>query len=190
MKQLGIDERTRSCSSPPTTARTAKAGNDPDFFDSNGPLRGIKRTLYEGGIRVPMLVRWPGHAPAGATSAYPAYFADVFATFAELAGAKPPRGLDGTSFLPAAVGRTQKPGKALYWEFYEDGFSQAARFGRWKALRSGGRGKPIALYDLDTDIGERRNVAGAHANLVAHAGAIFAKEHIPSALWPIEAKDD
>jgi arylsulfatase A-like enzyme len=167
-----------------------EGGHDPEFFDSNGPLRGFKRTLHEGGIRVPMLVRWPGHVPAGATSARPAYFADVFSTFAELAGAEPPRGLDGTSFLPAALGRPQKPGEALYWEFYEDGFSQAARFGQWKALRSGGKGKPIKLYDLDTDIGEANDVAAAHPDVVAQAEAIFAKEHVPSPLWSIEAKDD
>jgi arylsulfatase A-like enzyme len=167
-----------------------EGGHDPEFFDSNGLLRGVKRTLYEGGIRVPMLVRWPGHVPAGATSNTPAYFADVFPTFAELAGAKPPLGLDGTSFLAAALGRAQKPGKPLYWEFYEDGFSQAARFGRWKAVRSGGKGRPIELYDLAGDIGEKDNVAAAHPDLVAQAEAIFAKEHVPSAIWPIDAKDD
>jgi arylsulfatase A-like enzyme len=186
---LGIDQNTvvffTSDNGP-----HEEGGHDPLFFDSNGPLRGIKRTLYEGGIRIPMIVRWPGHVPAGTTSSHAAYFADFLPTAAEIAGVEPPPGLDGKSFLPAAVGREQAAHELLYWEFYEGGFSQAVRFGRWKAVRAGEGDKPIEIYDLETDPGEHVDVAAAHPDLVARAQAYMAREHVPSPLWVPEARED
>jgi hypothetical protein len=115
-------------------------------------------------------------------------FADVFATFAELAGVAPRAAATARASCRPRWG-AQEPGGPLYWEFYEGGFSQASRFGRWKALRSGGKAKPVALYDLASNLGESHDVAAAHPDAVAQAEAIFAKEHVPSALWPVGAKD-
>ena len=117
-----------------------EGGADPEFFNSAGPLRGFKRSLYEGGIRVPMIVRYPDHVAAGAVSSQVWAFWDVLPTLAELAGARSPEGLDGISMVPAllgetAAGRAQKNHEYLYWEFPERGFSQAVRFGDWKAVR-------------------------------------------------------
>jgi len=103
--------------------------HDPDFFDSNGPLRGIKRDLYEGGIRVPTIVRWPGRVPAGRVSDVPWAFWDILPTCAEIAGAPKPKGIDGVSVLPAWLGRTMRSHPPFYWEFTERGFEQAARIG-------------------------------------------------------------
>lgn len=145
-----------------------------EFFRSNGPLRGEKGQLYEGGIRVPMIVRWPGHTPAGKTDSTPWAFWDVLPTLAELAGIKPPAGIDGISVTPLLRGEGAfKLAKRefLYWEapvwenktgrFREGVLPQAVRMGRWKALRTK-RGAPLALYDLETDIGETRDVSAQH----------------------------
>jgi arylsulfatase A-like enzyme len=98
-------------------------------------LRGIKRDLYEGGIRVPMIVRWPGKVPAGVTSDQVWAFWDFPPTAAEIAGTVPPKGIDGVSVLPALLGKSNIEHSPLYWEFYENGFEQAARVGDWKAVR-------------------------------------------------------
>ncbi len=166
----------------------AEGGNDPEFFDSNGPLRGHKRDLYEGGIREPFIVRWPGHITAGATSEHSGYFGDFFATAAELVGTKPPAGLDSVSFLPALLGRAQPAHDFLYWEFYEDS-GQAVRFGDWKAIRRPMLTGSIALYDLKSDLAEQHDVAAGHPDLVARAKACMEQSHVPSALWPVPAKN-
>jgi len=145
-----------------------------EFFRSNGPLRGEKGQLYEGGIRVPMIVRWPGRTPAGKTDSTPWAFWDVLPTLAELAGVKPPAGIDGISVAPLLRGEgASKLAKRefLYWEtpvwenkagrFREGVLPQAVRMGRWKALRAK-PGAPVALYDLQTDIGETRDVSSQH----------------------------
>jgi arylsulfatase A-like enzyme len=160
-----------------------EGGNDPDFFDSNGPLRGIKRDLYEGGIRVPMLVRWPGKFVAGQVSDFAGSFADFLPTAAELAGTAPPEVHDGISFVPALLGTAQKEHDYLYWEFYERGFGQAVRMGRWKAVRNRGKDRPIELYDLAEDLGESHNVAAEHPDVVARAAAALEEAHVPSPLW-------
>ncbi|MDA2924531.1 arylsulfatase, partial [Acidobacteria bacterium AH-259-L09] len=156
-----------------------EGGNDPDFFDSNGPLRGIKRDLYEGGIRVPMIVRWPGHAPAGTVSNHIAYFADFMATAAEIAGVQPPENTDSISFLPAILGKTesQEEHEYLYWEFYERGSAQAVRTGHWKAVRKPMFTGEIELYDLGTDVGETHNVADQHPQIVKKIRTIMEEAH-------------
>ena len=152
-----------------------EGGHDPEFFASGGGLRGIKRSLYEGGIRVPMLARWPGKTPAGATSAFPWAFWDFFPTACELAGVPKPAGLDGTSILPTLLGREQKPPAHLYWEFHEGGFRQAVRMGEWKAVRP--QGRPSELYNLKEDRAEARNVAAAHPEIVREAEHVMAASH-------------
>ena len=158
LKELGLDEDTivffTSDNGP-----HREGGHDPNFFDDNGPLRGIKRDLYEGGIRVPMIVRWPGQVKAGSVSDQVWAFWDFLPTAAELAGAEPPEGIDGISMRPALTGRPQKDHAYLYWEFHEGGFHQAVRMGDWKGVRHGLEGK-VEVYDLRGDVGEKRNVAG------------------------------
>ncbi len=136
-------------------------------FDSSGLLRGHKRDMYEGGIRTPMIVRWPGHVEAGSENDLPWYFADVLPTLADIAGTKAPADIDGISVLPTILGKKQDLGdRFLYWEFFEGGFQQAVRWGKWKAVKL----KPEAtleLYDLSNDIGETNNVATKHPKVIA-----------------------
>ncbi len=163
----------------------AEGGHDPAFFDSNGPLRGIKRDLYEGGIRVPMIAYWPGVTPAGSVSDYVGYFADVLPTLAEAAGAPAPGPLDGISFLPAIKGRPDRQAahEYLYWEFYEGGGKQAVRSGPWKAVRTPMGSGPIELYHLDRDLGEQNDVSAAHPEVVARMERIMERAHTPSPDW-------
>ena len=186
LKKYGIDERTvvffTSDNGP-----HGEGGNDPDFFNSNGPLRGIKRDLYEGGIRVPMIVRWPGTAPAGTVSHHAGYFADFMATAADIAGVEPPEGGDGLSFLPAILANNQSQDQHdyLYWEFYERGSAQALRMGQWKAVRKPMFDGRVELYDLNQDIGEAHDVAAQHPEIVVQAEQYMQEAHTPASLWRI-----
>jgi arylsulfatase A-like enzyme len=155
-------------------------------FQPSGPLRGIKRSLTDGGIRVPLIAWRPGSVPAGATNDYVGYFGDFLATFAELAGAKAPDGGDSLSLMPTLAGRfgAQPKHEFLYWEFHEGGFKQAALFeGRWKGIRSGGRAAPLVLYDLRNDIGEATDVAAEHPEIVKRIDSYLATARSPSADW-------
>ena len=169
-----------------------EGGNDPTFFDSNGPYRGIKRDLYEGGIRVPFLVRWPARTPKNKTSAHPGYFPDLLPTFAELAGAAAPKDLDGVSIAPTLTGRGgQKKHKYLYWEFYEQGGAQAVRIDpKWKAVRAGvaDPAAPIEVYDLEADPSEARNVAAHHPEISGYARSLFSEAHVPSPDWKVRPR--
>ncbi|MBN1482588.1 DUF4976 domain-containing protein [candidate division KSB1 bacterium] len=161
--------------------------NDPDYNDSNGPLRGIKRDLYEGGIRVPMIVRWPGHCPAGATSNLPSAFWDIMPTLAEIVGFPAPENINGLSLLPTLTGKSeeQKQHAYLYWEFHEGKSThQAIRVHNWKGIRFDPRGE-LELYDLSTDIGEQNNVAKAHPDIVAKIKDILAQARQPNDVWKL-----
>lgn len=162
-----------------------EGGADPEFFDSNGPLRGIKRDMYDGGIRVPMLVRWPGHVPAGRTSEIVWAHWDLLPTFSRLAGAAPPAGIDGVAMQDMLLGGQTNPApdRTLYWEFHERGFQRAARRGKWKAVWLAA-GSPIELYDIESDIGETTNIATAHADIVRQFETFFATARTPSEHWP------
>ncbi len=168
-----------------------EGGHNPDFFDSNGPLRGIKRDLYEGGIRVPTIAWWPGTIAPGTTSDHIGYFGDLMATVAELAGVECPPDRDSISFLPTLLGRPQeqKQHKYLYWEFYERGGAQAVREGRWKLVR-----KPwneharVELYDLETDLGERHNVADKHPQVVKRLLGYLKEAHRPDPQWKVRGR--
>ena len=165
-----------------------EGGNDPDFFDANGPLRGIKRDLYEGGIRVPLLAYWPGHVPAGTSTDHISYFGDMMATFAELMDATPPDSIQSISVAPTLLGQSdeQPTHDYLYWEFYEQGSRQAARAGQWKAVRQPMFTGPLELYNLESDIGEENDVAEQHPEVVEDMEHVMEKAHQPSPLW--EAK--
>lgn len=156
-----------------------------DVFDSSGPLRGRKRDLYEGGIRVPMLVRWPGRVPAGITSDAPWYFADVLPTLAALAGARIPAGIDGVDVSPTLLGRAQPElrQRLLYWEFFEGGFQQAARRGDWKVVRPRA-GQPLELFNLAHDPAETRDLAPNHPEIVARFEQDLDSARVPSPDWP------
>ena len=160
-----------------------EGGADPAFFDSNGPLRGIKRDLYEGGIRVPMLVRWPDRVPAGRVSDQVWAHWDLFPTLAAIAGAPAPTGVDGLSMRDGLVGEAPTADRLLYWEFHEGGYKRAARRGRWKAVWNAPE-KPIELYDLHADIGETNDVAAAHRDIVAQFERAFATARTPNDRWP------
>jgi arylsulfatase A-like enzyme len=161
-----------------------EGGHDPDFFRSSGPLRGIKRDLYEGGIRVPFIVRWPGKVVAGRTSDHVIAFWDFLPTAAEIAGVKAPSGLDGISYLPELLGKPQAEHQYLYWEFHERGFTQAIRMGDWKGVRLD-VGAPIGLYNLTTDLAEKENVAAAHPDVVAKIDALLKSSRTDSKEFPI-----
>jgi arylsulfatase A-like enzyme len=160
-----------------------EGGNNPDFFDANGPLRGMKRNLTEGGIRVPTLAWWPGKITPGAISHHAAYFGDFMATAAELAGVKTPQNIQSVSFLPALLGQPQKASEYLYWEFYERIAKQAVRFDNWKAIRIPMHTGDVQLYDLTTDLGELFDVSAAHPETVARAKRYLDAAHVPNPNW-------
>lgn len=152
------------------------------FFDSNGPLRGKKRDLYEGGIRVPMIARWPGKIAPGEATDLISGFQDIFPTLTDLSDADTPK-IDGISMAPTLLGKLdqQKKHPHLYWEFYEQGGKLAVVKGNWKAVRLDvvkKPGGPMELYDLSEDIGEENNIADDHPDIVAEMAAIMKKEHV------------
>lgn len=164
-----------------------EGGHHPELFDPAGPLRGMKRALYEGGIRVPMIVRWPGTTPPGTTSDHVGYFGDLMATAAELAGVDGPAGTDSVSFVPTITGNSdsQRPHDYLYWEFYEQGGRQAVRSGKWKAIRQPWQTAQsnTELYDLSRDIGETKDLAKDNPDVVKRLEAMMDKAHTPHPNW-------
>ena len=162
-----------------------------EFFRSNGPLRAGKGSLYEGGIRVPMIVRWPGRVRAGAVDEFKWAFWDVFPTLAELGGAETPGGLDGISVAPRLLGRPQKePDRFLYWDrvFAREGGpprDQAARRGDWKGVRQYPK-KSIQLFNLKTDVGEQVDVAEENPEVVRRFAEYFRTAVSPCRTYPVE----
>ena len=162
-----------------------EGGADPEFFNSSGGFRGIKRDLYEGGIRVPMIASWPGTIPAGRVSDYAAAHWDWFPTLTELAGLPAPKGLDGVSIARALRGSPQPAHEFMYWEFHERGFQQAVRMGDWKAVRLA-KDKPLELYNLATDRAETTNVASKEAAIVERIEKYLATARTDSPGWPVK----
>lgn len=157
--------------------------SDPAFFRSNGPFRGAKGDLTEGGLRVPMLVRWPKHIKAGTTNHVPVALWDWFATAAELAGVKTPPASDGLSLVPMLLGRTNQLGRdLLYWESHESGFKQAIRVSDWKGIRAA-PGAPLELFHLVRDPGETRDVAADFPTVVKHLEALLKSARTESSVW-------
>ena len=198
LQTRGIDERTIVFFSSDNGPHL-ESGHDPSLFLSSGPLRGAKRDLTEGGIRVPLLARWPGRVPAGTVSQGVASAADFLATASALAGFDPPSRLNSISLVPALRGREQDQPRhpVLYWEFLERAFDQAVLMeGRWKALRRPTLPSPpltaeaktrtgkIELYDLEQDPGEMTNLADQFPDRVARAASLFLSERSQSVDWP------
>ncbi len=189
LKELDIDGNTLVMLSSDNGPHK-EGGHQPDFFDSNGPLRGYKRDLYEGGIRVPLLARWPGKLKAGSTSDLISAHWDMLPTFCELAGATTPEGLDGVSIVPTLIGHPneQTRHESLYWEFSERGRSQAARVGNWKGIRvdlKKNPDAPIELYDLSKDLGEEHDIADQHPEVVTKLKTVMQREHVDSESFPL-----
>jgi len=165
-----------------------EGGADPDFFNSNGPFKGYKRDLYEGGIHVPMVAYWPGTIQPGKTDHISAFW-DVLPTFASIANEKIGTAIDGISFRPTLLGEEgQQEHDYLYWEFVEQGGKQAVRKGNWKAVRLGVKedpNAPIELYDLVGDPAEEHNVAAEFPEVVQEMAAIMQEAHVPNAVFPL-----
>ena len=165
-----------------------EGGADPDYFDSNGVLKGYKRDLYEGGIRVPMMVKWPKKIKPGTVTGHVSAFWDVFPTLEEIAGIRETPDLDGISLLPTLLGKSteQKEHEYLYWEFHEKGGRQAVRMGDWKAVKYNVLQNPdarIELYDLSKDTGEENNLAADFPEVVAEMESILKRARTPSEVF-------
>jgi len=186
LEALGISENTLVIFTSDNGAHQ-EGGADPLFFDSNGPFRGFKRDLYEGGIHVPLVAHWPGKIKAGIQSGHVAAFWDWLPTLADAIGAASPAGIDGISFLPTLLdaGKQQLPDH-LYWEFHESGGRQALRKGDWKLVKyqvQDAAKTTLELFDLAKDPEEQTNVALNHPALVAELEGLMKKAHRPNPIF-------
>ncbi|MGE7776222.1 arylsulfatase [Chitinophaga sp. NPDC101104] len=200
IRKAGLDGETVVLFSSDNGA-TFNGGVQAAFFNSAAGLRGLKMDLYEGGIREPLIVRWPGKIPAGSTSGLISAQYDLLATFAEMAGIAVPEN-DGISLLPEMKGNPRQTARReyLYFEYPEKGGQLAIRMGKWKAVKTGLKQditRPWELYDLDADPAEQHNVAAAHPGLIPRFDAIVKKEHRPAHIrewefldvkWPKDTK--
>ena len=182
--KLGIDENTLILfTSDNGTHR--EGGHDPNFWDSNGPLRGIKRDLYEGGINAPFLALWPSQIKPGSKSDHISAFWDVVATMADLTDQPTPKQSDGISFLPTLTGTEQKKHDYLYFEHPQTkDHDKAVRLGKWKGVLRGwkkwkNRTGNIELFDLSKDPGESKNLADSHPEIVSKIKKIMEEAHTP-----------
>lgn len=192
LKELGIDKNTLvifTSDNGPTSA----GGADPDFFNGNGDFKGIKRDLYEGGVRIPFVAHWPGKIAANSTTDHISAFWDFMATCSEIAGVDVPSQSTGVSYLPTLLGENseQKKSPYLYWEFYEKGGKQAIRKGKWKGVRLNllkNIDAPMELYDLDTDPGETKNIASQYPEVVKALLADINNARVESQLYSFKKK--
>lgn len=182
LKDLSLDDNTLVIFTS-DNGPTFNGGSDSAFFESAKPLRGLKGSVYEGGIRVPYIARWPGRIKAASTSNHISAFWDFLPSCCELIGKVPPEDIDGISMLPTLFGRHQEQRKHeyLYWELRGQ---QAIRMGKWKALRRK-PGRKIELYDLDSDIAESKDLADEHPEVVAEMAKIFRAGRTESEMFPL-----
>lgn len=190
LKDLGIDEETLVIFSS-DNGHHKEGGNNPELFDANGPYRGMKRDLYEGGIRVPTIARWPRKVRAGTEVKTAYWFADILPTFAYLseAHADLPKNLDGQSFASLLLNLpfSPPPRRPFYWEFHEGGFSQGVIMEeRWKAIRLKRRDSSVQVYDLENDPSEEKDLSAERGDLVKRAKELFESERLESEDWPIK----
>lgn len=192
LKGLQLDENTLVLFTSDNGPTHNVGGADSTFFQSAGPLRGLKGSLYEGGIRVPLIAVWPGKIAPGSTCDEPYYFPDFLPTFCEIASVKSPTGIDGVSLLPALHSdKNLNKHKALYWEFPGYGGQQAVRAGSWKAVRQNlARGMlKTELYDLAADPGESRDLAAQKPDVLAKMESLFRELHVPNSAFPLQSID-
>ncbi|MDB6116718.1 MAG: atsA 9, partial [Verrucomicrobiaceae bacterium] len=205
VKELGLDDNTifvfSSDNGPLTGEHSGLGGTDCDFFNSNAGLRNGKGKLYEGGMRVPGIVRWKGKIQPGGVSNRVVGFEDWMPTLLELAGVKDktPSDTDGISFAPTLKGEKQSARPFLYREFPAYGGQQSLRMGDWKAVRQNlaptkkmiaqGAEPTFELYDLSTDLHEEHDVARQHPEIVTKMTEIMKAQHVPSKEFPFVALD-
>jgi len=187
VKEMGIEKNTLIIFTSDNGPHQ-EGGADPDFFNSNGDLRGYKRDLYEGGIRVPMIVSWPKIIEPNTKTNLISAFWDVFPTFSNIIGVNTPNNIDGISFLPTLLGNSdkQQEHEYLYWEFHEKGGRQAVRKGNWKAVKYNvlkEPNAPLELYDLSKDIKEEHNVAKSHPKIIEEMSTIIQDARTPSSVF-------
>ena len=188
LKLLGLDEKTIVIFTSDNGPHNESSHNL-DRFDPNGEFSGIKRSLKDGGIRVPAIFRWPGKIAPNTKSDHVSYFGDWFATACELADTEPPTNLDSISFLPTLLGEPakQKEHDFLFWEFHEKGYDQAALYqGRWKGIRLGSINNPLALYDLQNDIAEEHDIASEHPEITEKIDTFLKSARSESKDWPVK----
>jgi len=186
LKELGIEDNTLVIFTSDNGPHT-EGGADPDFFNSTGGLRGVKRDLYEGGIRVPMIAKWPNRIEEGIKSDHISAFWDVMPTLAGIASVSAPDNIDGISFLPELLGEKQPKHDHLYWEFHEKGGKKAVRKGKWKAVKLNCFNKNktrIELYNLEEDEKESNNIAENHPEIVDEMMKIMDEEHTHNPDFP------
>lgn len=185
LKELGLDENTLVMFSS-DNGPTFNFGVDAKFFNSTAGLRGLKMDVYEGGIRVPMIARWPGKIKAGSITDHPSAQYDVLATLCDAADIPTPEDTDGISFLPTLLDRgNQQQHTFLYFEYPEKGGQVAVRMNKWKGVKTNLRSdpdNPWELYDLHEDRFEAANVAGEHPDVLRQLDKIVRQEHSPS-IW-------
>lgn len=183
LEELGIADNTLIIFSSDNGAMT-EGGWSRENFNSSGPLRGGKRDMYEGGIRVPTIACWPGKIEPGSESAHVSAFWDFLPTACDVADIDTPDDVDGISYLPTLLGEgEQSEHEYLYWEFYEQGGKQAVRWGEWKGVRldvNKNRNGPLELYDLSSDLGETNNVASEHPDVLKKLAEMMDEAHVDS----------
>jgi arylsulfatase A-like enzyme len=182
LKRLNIDDNTIVFFTSDNGAQGGLWQPLVKMFDGSGPLRATKGSPYEGGIRVPMVVRWPGKIKAGSVSRHISAFWDFLPTASQLAGVKPPENIDGISIVPTLLGAKQKKHDYLYWERRR---TQAVRMGNWKGIRHAPKRK-LELYNLKADVGETTNIANQNQEIVAQIEEYMNTAHTPSQLFPLQ----
>jgi arylsulfatase A-like enzyme len=193
LEELGLDQNTLivfTSDNGPTYGGVG--GSDTEFFESNKPFRGLKGSVYEGGIRVPLIVSWKGLVKPGSVSQHVAAFQDIYPTLAEIIDHPAGKKSDGISFEPELKGKEQKKHPYLYWEFPAYGGQVALRSGNWKALRRNLNKDPNApyeLYNLKTDPAEEKNVAQKHPEVIRKTDSLIRIAHVPSDTFPFPALD-
>jgi arylsulfatase len=167
-------------------------GSDSEYFKSAEPFKGLKGSLYEGGIRVPMVVHWPGVIQHNSVTDHMAAFQDIFPTLLEISGDLPNHSIDGLSFYPELMGKMQKAHDYLYWEFPGYGGQVAVRMGNWKAIKKGLHHRPdspMELYNLEQDESETQNLAKDFPGVIEKVEKIIQEAHTPSHHFPFPALD-
>ncbi len=191
LKALGLEKNTLIIFTSDNGPHR-EGGNTPEFFNSSGGFKGIKRQLSEGGIRVPMIAYWPAMIKKKTTSDYPGAFWDFFPTFAGIVQQPLTTNLDGISILPTLTSRgKQKKHDYLYWEFHEDGGRQAVRIDNWKGIRENvikDANRAIQLYNLATDPGETKDVSSGHPSIVEKIKSIMQNAHVENTNFPFIKK--